>query len=147
MSPGGYRARRAWGRTAWKEENDRERANRVAQQVRRAAALTAELAAQSEEKVAVVCDHPPGLYDEPAKHHAVPNMEAGGSHPQAEMMHHLQFTNPLPPTGKDFFNLARGLRGERPRSATRAQEVTSLIDETLNFFVKATDRGTRRGRT
>ena len=54
---GGYRARNACGRNAWKEEKDREQANRVAQQVRRAAALTAELAAQSEKKVAVVCDH------------------------------------------------------------------------------------------
>ena len=38
---GRYRARRAWRRTAWKEEKDKERANKVAQQVRRAAALTA----------------------------------------------------------------------------------------------------------
>ena len=37
---GGYRARNAWGRNAWKEEQDRERANRVAQQVKRAAAHT-----------------------------------------------------------------------------------------------------------
>ena len=51
---GGYRARNGWGRNAWKEEKDRGKANRVAQQVRRAAALTAELATQSEEKVAVV---------------------------------------------------------------------------------------------
>ena len=108
--------------------------------MRRAAALTAELAAQSEEKVAVVCDHLPGLQDEPAKHIAAPNMGAGGSHPQAEMMHNSQFANPLPPTGKDFFNLARGLREGRPRSTTRGQEVTSLIDETLNFFVKATGK-------
>ena len=45
---GGYRARKAWGQRAWKEEKDRERASRAAQQVRRAAALTAELAVQSE---------------------------------------------------------------------------------------------------
>ena len=76
---GGYRARNAWGRNAWKEEKDREKANRVAQQVRRAAALTAELAAQSDKKVAVVCDHPPGLRDEPAEHITAPNMGAGGS--------------------------------------------------------------------
>ena len=136
---GGYRARNAWGQSAWKKEKDREKANRVAQQVRRAAALTAELAAQSEEKVAVVCDHPPGLHDEPAKHITAPNMGAGGSHPQAGMMHLSQFANPFPPTGKDV-NLARGLRGERPRLTTRGQEVTSLIDETLNFFVKATGK-------
>ena len=51
---GGYRARNAWGRNAWKEEKDREKANRVAQQVKCAVALTAELAVQSEKKVAVV---------------------------------------------------------------------------------------------
>ena len=39
---GGYRARKAWGQRAWREEKDRERASRAAQQVRRAAALTAE---------------------------------------------------------------------------------------------------------
>ena len=57
---GGYRERNAWGRNAWKEETDREKANRVAQQVRRAAALTAELAAQSEKKVVVVVRSPAG---------------------------------------------------------------------------------------
>ena len=82
---GGYRARRAWGQDAWKAERDKERANKVAQQVRRAAALTAELAAQSEKKTAAVCDQPPGL-DELARHIEAPNMGAGGSHPQAPMM-------------------------------------------------------------
>ena len=53
---GGYRAKRAWGRNAWKAERDKENANKVAQQVRRAATLTSELAAQSEKKTAVVCD-------------------------------------------------------------------------------------------
>ena len=117
---GGHRASRAWGRTAWKEEKDREKANRVAQQVRRAAALAAELAAQSEEKVAVVCDPPPGLRDELAQHIAAPNMGAGGSHPQAEIVQYSSFANPLLPAGKGFFNLAGGFRGGRPRSVTRA---------------------------
>ena len=58
---GGYRARRAWGRDTWKAERDKEKANKVAQQVKRAAALTAELATQSEEKTAAVCDRPPRL--------------------------------------------------------------------------------------
>ena len=70
---------------AWKAEKDKERANKVAQQVRRAAALTAELAVQSEKKTAAVCDQPPGL-DELAEHIEAPNMGAGGSHPQATMM-------------------------------------------------------------
>ena len=68
----GHRARNSWGRNAWKEEKDREKANRVAQQVRRAAALTAELAAPSEKKVAAACDHPPGLREEPSEHIAAP---------------------------------------------------------------------------
>ena len=63
---GRYRARRAWGRAAWKQEEDKERVNKVAQQVRGAAALTAELAAQSEKVVSAVCNHPHGLHDEPA---------------------------------------------------------------------------------
>ena len=101
-------------------------------EVRRAAALTAELA--------VVCDHPPGLRDEPAEHIEAPNMGAGGSHPQAEMMQHSPSASPILPTGRSFFNLAGGCRGGRPRSTTRAQEAESLIDETLIFFVKATGK-------
>ena len=77
---GGYRARNAWGRNAWKEEKDREKANRVAQQVRHAAVLTAELAAQSEKKIAVVCGHPLGLRDEPAEHITVPDMGGPVAH-------------------------------------------------------------------
>ena len=98
------------------EGEDRKKANRVAQQVRRAAALTAELAAQSEKKVAVLCDHPPGLRDEPAEHITAPNMGAGGYLPQAEMMQHSPFGSPLLPPGKGFFNLAGGFRGVRPRA-------------------------------
>ena len=63
---GEYRACKAWGRAAWKEERDKERAAKVAEQVRRAAALTAELAAQSEKEVSEVCGRPPGLHDEAA---------------------------------------------------------------------------------
>ena len=68
-------AKRAWGRNACKAERNKENANKVAQQVRRAAALTAELAAQSEKKTAAVCDQPPGL-DEFAGHTEAPNMES-----------------------------------------------------------------------
>ena len=63
---GRYRARKAWGQRAWREETDRERASPAAQQVRRAATLTAELAAQSESKVIEVSSQLPGLYDKPA---------------------------------------------------------------------------------
>ena len=92
---GGYRAKRAWGRNAWKAERDKENANKVAQQVRRAAALTAELAAQSEKKTAAVCDQPPGL-DELAGHIEAPNM--GGrwltppGHNDARPMGHIQMS-------------------------------------------------------
>ena len=108
---GGPRARNAWGRNVWKEEKDREKANRVAQQVRRAAALTAVLAAQSEAKVAVVCDHPPDFATSLSSTLTAPNMGAGGSHPQAEMMQHSPSANPLPSTGNDESSRRRHLRG------------------------------------
>ena len=106
------------------EENDREKANRVAQRVRRAAALTAELAAQSEEQVAVVCGHLSGLRDNLAEHVAAPKMGAG-SHPQARMMQLSPSANLLYPTGKGFFNLAGAFRGGRPLSIARAQEAAA----------------------
>ena len=120
----------------------KEKANRVAQQVKRAAALTAELAAQSERKVSAMCDHPPGLRDEPAEHSAAPNMGAGGSHLQAATTCSPLSASPLCassplPTGKSF-NLAGGFRGGRPRQATRAQETAALIDETIGFCIKET---------
>ena len=46
---GRCRACNACGHAAWKEERDKERASKVAEQVRRAAALTAKVAAQSEQ--------------------------------------------------------------------------------------------------
>ena len=58
-------------KTRGKRRRTKERANKVAQQVRRAAALTAELAVQSEKKTAAVCDQPPGL-DELAGHIEAP---------------------------------------------------------------------------
>ena len=64
MNDDDARAQGGYQRTAWKEERDKERASIVAQKVRRAAALTAELAAKSE--VSEVCSHAPGLHDEPA---------------------------------------------------------------------------------
>ena len=130
---GGYRARRAWGQDVWKAEKDKEKANKVAQQVRRAAALTAELAAQSEKKTAAVCDQPPGL-DELAGHIEAPNMGAGGSHPQATMMpdpwatykcpsaSQAIVTSPLP-ASQGFSNFSGKSRKGQPRSDTRTQQV------------------------
>ena len=110
----------------------------MAQQVRRAAALTAELAAQSEKKTAAVCDQPPGL-DELAGHIEAPNMGAGGSHPQATMMPDPWATSGCPSasesktktsaspkavvrvdTNRRSFSPTRGSRGARVRSVTRA---------------------------
>ena len=129
---GGYRARRAWGRDTWKAERDKEKANKVAQQVKRAAALTAELATQSEEKTAAVCDRPPGL-TELAGHIEAPNMGAGGSHPQATMMPDPWARSCRPSEGQTMvetvtrvdssrrpFAPTGGFRGARIRSATRA---------------------------
>ena len=149
---GRYRAKRAWGRNAWKAERDKENANKVAQQVRRAAALTAELAAQSEKKTAAVCDQPPGL-DELAGHIEAPNMGAGGSHPQATMMpdpwatykcpsaeegqpanNAPPETNSCVPANQGTFALAKGFHGARSRSATRNVETRNMVDEALDFF-------------
>ena len=160
---GGCRAKKAWGRNAWKSERDKEQANKVAQQVKRAAALTAELAAQSEKKTAAVCDQPPGL-DELAGHIEAPNMGAGGSHPQATMMpdpwatykcpsaEEGQTANDAPPeiarhapTNKGTFALTKGFREARSRSATRNVETRSMVDEAVDFYVKATGRdGTQK---
>ena len=96
---GGYRARTAWERDGWKAERDKEKANKVARQVRRAEALTAEFAAQSEKKTALVCDQPPGLR-ELAGHIEAPNMGAGGSHPQATMMPDPWATSSRPPQAR-----------------------------------------------
>ena len=160
---GRYGAKRAWGRNAWKAERDKEQANKVAQRVRRAAALTAELAAQSEKKTAAVCDQPPGL-SELAGHIEAPNMGAGGSHPQATMMpdpwatyerpsaeegqpanNALPETSSCVPANKGTFALAKGFHGARSRSATRNVETRNMVDEALDFYVKTTGRdGTQK---
>ena len=147
---GRYRARRAWGQDVWQAEKDKEKANKVAQQVRRAAALTAELTAQSEKETAAVCDQPPGL-DELAGHIEAPNMGAGGSHPQATMMpdpwatfkcpsaSQAMVTSPLP-ASQSFSNFSGNSRKGRPRSITRAQDNIAVREEILRLFVEATGK-------
>ena len=124
---GGYRACKAWGRAAWKEEKDKERAAKVAEQVRRAAAMTAELAAQSEKEVSEVCSHPLGLHD-----------EAAAVTPQPTCSPSLVTGKPLQ-TSQGFLSFS-GKFHEWQRSDKRAQEASALADETLKFFVKATDK-------
>ena len=147
---GGYRARRAWGQDVWQAEKDKEKANKVAQQVRRAAALTAELAAQSEKKTAAVCDQPPGL-DELAGHIEAPNMGAGGSHPQATMMPDPWATFKSPsasqatvisplPASQSFSNFSGKSRKGRSRSSTRAQDNVVMLEETMRLVVEATGK-------
>ena len=147
---GGYRARRAWGQDVWQAEKNKEKANKVAQQVRRAAALTAELAAQSEKKTAAVCDQPPGL-DELAGHVEAPNMGAGGSHPQATMMPDPWATFKSPsasqatvisplPASQSFSNLSGKSRKGRSRSSTRAQDNVAMLEETMRLVVEATGK-------
>ena len=134
----------------WQADKDKEKANKVAQQVRRAAALTAELAAQSEKKTAAVCDQPPGL-DELAGHIEAPNMGAGGSHTQATMMPDPWATNKCPsasqamitsplPASQSFSNFSGKSRKGRPRSSTRAQDNAAVLEETLRLFVEATGK-------
>ena len=118
---GGYRARKAWGQRAWREEKDREKASRAAQQVRRAAALTEELAAQSESKVFEVCSHPPGLSDESlvtVGPHLV-NDSPPCSPPTLSMSETPASTLPVttkPLQGARVSHLAGSFRAPRPRS-------------------------------
>ena len=102
--------------------------------MRRAAALTAELAAQSESKVFEICSHPPGLSDEPlvtVSSHLV-NDSPPCSPPSLGMSETP--ANTLPVTTKP-------LQGApRPRSITRAQDNTAVLEETLRLFVEATDK-------
>ena len=85
-------------------------------------------------------------------------MGAGGSHPQATMMpdpwatyerpsaNEGQATTDVPPeTNKGTFALTKGFRKARSRSATRNMETRSMVDEALDFYVKATGRdGTQK---
>ena len=120
------RARMAWGRSAWEEEMDNEKASKVAEQVRRAEKLMAELAAQSEKKVSEVCSHPPGLHGEPAEHIVASHMEARGSHtlrpqcckPNATPGRQPLCAHSLPAAVRQGFFAPR-LRGVRRASRTK----------------------------
>ena len=125
---GGYRACKAWGRAAWKEERDKERAAKVAEQVRRAAVLTAELAAQSEKEVSEVCSRPPGLHD-----------EAAAVTPQPTCSPSLVTSNSLQ-TSQGFLSFSGKFRERQPRSDTRAEEKAALVDETLSLLAKTTGK-------
>ena len=138
----------------------------MAQQVRRAAALTAELAAQTEKKVSAVCDQPPGLSDEPAVHIEAPNMGAGGSHPQAKMMQEASAvpaaasnfsstpvasspfleTQCFRPAGEVVVNRKGKGRGARSWSVLEVQDAVALVEETVGFYVKATGKDEGRMR-
>ena len=91
-------------------------------------------------------------------------MGAGGSHPQATMMPDPWATYRCPsaeegqpannappettscvPANQGIFALAKGFHGARSRSATRNVETRNMVDEALDFYVKATGRdGTQK---
>ena len=138
-------ARAAWSQRAWREEKDRERASRAAQQVRRAAALTVELAAQSENNVFEVCSHPPGLSDEPLV--AASSRLVNDSPPCSPPSLGMRETpaNTLRVTTKDLqgarvSHLAVSFRATRPRSNTRDHDNAAVLEETLRRFVEATGK-------
>ena len=106
------------GDTPRGKERDKERASKVAEQVRRAAALTAELAGQSEKEVSEVCSHLPSLHD-----------EAAAVTPQPTCSPSLVTSNSLQ-TSQGFLSFS-GKFHER-QSDARAQEKAVLVDETLS---------------
>ena len=81
----------------------------------------------------------PGLHDEPAKTSNVtsPVMISPFSLVASSS---LAASDSSLPAGTGFFNHAGGFRGVQPRTATRAQEVATMLDETLGFYVKATGK-------
>ena len=113
--------------------------------MRRAAALTAELAAQSESKVFEVCSHPPGLSDESlvtASPHLV-NDSPPCSPPPLDVRETPASTLAVttkPLQGARVSHLAGSFRAPRPRSITRAQDNTAVLEETLKLFVEATGK-------
>ena len=158
---GGYRACKAWGHAAWKEERDKERASKVAEQVRRAAALTAELAGRSEKEVSEVCSHPPGLHDEPAQTGSVTSpvtispfslvassslAASDSSLPAGTVLsnHTGGFCGVQPPTVGSLppsTQIGQKGAGRGARSSVaRGQEVAAWVEETVGFYVKATGK-------
>ena len=101
-----------------------ERASRVAQQVRRPAALTAELAAKSEEEVSEMCSHPPDLHDEPA----------------AGRTSSLLSTTVLIQKVRASTASPEGSAEDNHGQPRELKRVAALTVETLSFFVKATDK-------
>ena len=113
--------------------------------MRRAAALTAELAVQSENKVFEVCSHPPGLSDESlvaVSPHLV-NDSSPCSPPPLGVRETPANTPPVntkPLQGARVGHLAGSSRAPRLRSITRAQDNTAVLEETLKLFVEATGK-------
>ena len=97
--------------------------------MRRAAALTAEQAAQLEQKVSVVCDHPPGVHNEPAAAPSAMPQVAGSPFSLSDT---ATVGNPFPATRGPFsrergvVNFTGGFRGARLPAATRSQEAAAL---------------------
>ena len=121
------------GGSAWKEERDKEKASNVTQQVTRAAAPTAELAAQSENKVSVlVCVT------------SQPNQIASRRWPRAAR-------SPWPravfsaratafPQQAQAPSVSHEFRGAQPRTAHASQEAAAVLGGTVSFHVKATGK-------
>ena len=94
----------------------------------RAAALTAELAAQPEKEVSEVWNHPPGLHDEPAKAGSVTSLAMNSPFSLAASSSLAASVSSLS-AGTGLFNHARGLR-----TAARIQEVAAMLDENTEFL-------------
>ena len=89
------------------------------------------------------CVHPPGLSDEPlvtASSHLV-NDSSPCNPPPLGMSETPASTLPVntkPLQGARVSHLAGSSRAPRPRSITRAQDNTAMLEETLRLFVEAT---------
>ena len=129
---GWFRARRDLGtqRLQRGEERDKEKASRVAQQVRRAAALTAELAAQHSLKtrsLRCATTHPEPVTSQP-------NQATSTHWPRAARSPWSRAVLPRERQLSRFFTLTEGFCGAQTLT------VAAVLDETCSFCVKATGK-------
>ena len=149
-----------WAKAKEEDENDTQGQDtccspsgaEVAQQVRRAAALTAELAAQSE-NVSVVCDQPPGFSSSSLctlgrltwrqVAHTPGNKEGGG---KCRARSHEPPVRPLFLDPELSCSTQRLLKPKgascraQSRSLAGVQEAAARVEERVGFYVKATGK-------
>ena len=111
----------------------------MAQLVRRAAPLTAELSAQSGKRVSVVCDHLLGFRDEPAKPGNVTSLATSSPFSLPASSSLSASDSSILQQAKDYSTSQKG-SVEPSHEQPRVPEVAAVLDETMSCDVKATGK-------